>query len=146
MMFNGQLKIIYKPGRVFLLIFLPVILLTSGLPRVAAAQSSEDINLVSGLIETPGYQVHYKVHREKNIIQTVSRALFVFYKNFVSSQDGSHCTFSPSCSEYAIQSIQKKGIFSGLLSTFDRLARCNGMSPENYPAVKGGTQLYDPVR
>jgi hypothetical protein len=58
--------------------------------------------------------------------------LFLGYKAFISSQDGSACNFHPSCSEYALLSIQKLGLLQGGLAAFDRLTRCNGLSPELY--------------
>ena len=64
--------------------------------------------------------------------KVVFSAAFLFYKSFISSQDGNRCSFHPSCSEYAILSIKKNGIVVGALSTFDRLCRCNGLSPELY--------------
>jgi len=41
------------------------------------------------------------------------------------------CRFNPSCSEYMIQAIEKKGIFRGLYLGALRLLRCN-------PWSKGG--------
>jgi len=110
------------------------------------AQTKEDIKLVSNLIEAPQYanQYHAQKH-EKNLATAVARWFFVIYKNYVSSQDGNHCTFSPSCSEYALQSVKKKGLFIGVLAAFDRLTRCNGLSPDKYPIRKGTNLLYDPV-
>lgn len=45
------------------------------------------------------------------------------------------CRFTPSCSEYCIEAIQKKGILIGCLKGLWRIMRCN-------PLCKGG---YDPV-
>lgn len=72
--------------------------------------------------------------------------LFVFYKKYISSQDASSCSFTPSCSEYAIMAIKKQGIFIGLLNFWDRFSRCNGMSPENYSIDHELRLLIDPVR
>ncbi|MCA9373769.1 membrane protein insertion efficiency factor YidD [Candidatus Peregrinibacteria bacterium] len=47
-----------------------------------------------------------------------------------------YCKFSPSCSEYGYQSIQKYGIFRGVPKTIWRILRCN-------PWSKGGD---DPVQ
>ncbi len=58
--------------------------------------------------------------------------MFLFYKTYISSQDGNRCSFHPSCSEYSIQVIKKRGFLLGGLTTFDRLIRCNGLSPELY--------------
>jgi len=45
------------------------------------------------------------------------------------------CRFTPSCSEYAIEAIQKKGVVVGSVKAVYRIVRCN-------PFSKGG---YDPV-
>lgn len=48
---------------------------------------------------------------------------------------GSHCRFSPSCSEYMAEAIQKHGVLKGLYLGIKRLFRCA-------PWSLGG---YDPV-
>ncbi len=68
----------------------------------------------------------------KNEIQVAFSGLFLFYKNFMSSQDLTVCTFTPSCSEYGILAIKHHGLIKGGLMTFDRLTRCNGLSPQKY--------------
>ncbi|HHH53173.1 MAG TPA: membrane protein insertion efficiency factor YidD, partial [Bacteroidetes bacterium] len=45
--------------------------------------------------------------------------LFIVYKELFSSQDMDSCVFTPSCSVYAIESIEQKGVFLGTLSAFD---------------------------
>lgn len=35
------------------------------------------------------------------------------------------CRFHPSCSNYAIEAIQKKGLITGIVMTIWRLLRCN---------------------
>jgi uncharacterized protein len=72
--------------------------------------------------------------------------LFVFYKKYISSQDASSCSFTPSCSEYAIMAVKKQGVLVGLLNFWDRFSRCNGMSPENYNIDQKLRLLIDPVR
>ena len=47
-----------------------------------------------------------------------------------------YCRFSPSCSDYAIQAIEKYGIFKGGIKAFYRVVRCN-------PFNKGG---HDPLK
>ena len=46
------------------------------------------------------------------------------YRAVLSSQQGDVCNFSPSCSEYGYNAINKYGV-TGLLMTFDRLERCH---------------------
>ena len=58
------------------------------------------------------------------------------YRRFVSPMLPPSCRYCPSCSEYALQAIQKHGVLKGgLLGTW-RIIRCN-------PWSKGG---IDPVR
>jgi len=45
------------------------------------------------------------------------------------------CRFTPSCSAFAIEAIQKKGVVVGSVKAVYRILRCN-------PFSKGG---YDPV-
>ncbi len=72
-------------------------------------------------------------------------SLFLFYKHYISSQDGQKCSFHPSCSEYSMLAIKKQGVFLGVLNGFDRLTRCNGLSPENYEINPDSGKLFDPV-
>lgn len=67
-----------------------------------------------------------------NEVQVVLTTFYLGYKNFISTQDDRGCTFYPSCSTYAFQTIKKHGVFEGILDAIDRLTRCNGLSPENY--------------
>ena len=46
------------------------------------------------------------------------------------------CRFTPSCSEYAVQAIQRYGVLKGIAMGAWRIMRCN-------PFSHGG---YDPVR
>ena len=57
------------------------------------------------------------------------------YRRLVSPLLGNRCKYYPSCSEYAVQSIQRFGILRGLVLAGWRLLRCN-------PFSHGG---YDPV-
>ncbi len=57
------------------------------------------------------------------------------YRRFVSPMLGSRCRYYPSCSEYAVQAIERFGILRGLVLAGWRLLRCN-------PFSHGG---YDPV-
>lgn len=46
-----------------------------------------------------------------------------------------HCIYTPTCSQYAIEAIQKYGVLKGMFLACMRILRCN-------PFAKGG---YDPV-
>jgi|688.fasta_scaffold29732_9 putative component of membrane protein insertase Oxa1/YidC/SpoIIIJ protein YidD len=89
---------------------------------------------------------HYAfAQNNENEIQLIFSGLFLFYKAFFSSQDATSCTFSPSCSEYGLQAVKKKGMLLGIPATFDRLSRCNGLNPDKYPIDRKTGLLIDPV-
>lgn len=78
-------------------------------------------------------------------IQYFFSGLFIVYKNFISSQDGQSCSFTPSCSEYGMLSVKKKGLIKGVPAIFDRLMRCHGLAPELYKKdVKTGLLMEEP--
>lgn len=76
----------------------------------------------------------------------LTRFLFNIYKRFISSQDHMSCVFTPSCSEYAIEAVEKQGFLAGIINTFDRLTRCNGLRPKDYEFDPQAHLLKDPVR
>jgi len=57
------------------------------------------------------------------------------YQVFISPMLGPRCRFHPTCSQYAIESLQTHGAFKGTWLTLKRLGRC-------HPLHQGG---YDPV-
>ncbi|MCM8761136.1 MAG: membrane protein insertion efficiency factor YidD [Candidatus Omnitrophica bacterium] len=58
-----------------------------------------------------------------------------FYRNYLSCMNIQCCRFYPSCSEYAIEALQKYGVVKGLFKSIGRITRC-------HPFCKGG---YDPA-
>lgn len=110
-------------------IFLVIICCSLG----AKTQNKDDFNLVLKTINLE----NIKLKNESNIDYKLDLFgylpfLFTFYKSFLSSQDFNSCVYYPSCSNYAVQAIQKKGIFYGGIMTFDRLVRCNPSSVKQY--------------
>ena len=45
------------------------------------------------------------------------------------------CRFEPTCSAYAIEALQKRGFFVGMLLAIMRLLRCNPFGPFGYDPV-----------
>lgn len=114
------------------------------------AQNSKDFTFISSTVEsklnikqTTDYLKSAK--NNKGEIDVIFTGLFLFYKTFLSSQDLNVCNFHPSCSEFAIQSIKRKGLILGGMKAFDRLGRCNGFSPEKYVIDIERKRLKDPV-
>jgi hypothetical protein len=69
------------------------------------------------------------------VIRTIILALIRFYRGFISPFKPPTCRFSPTCSHYAMESVETHGVLRGLWYAAWRILRCN-------PFVRGG---YDPV-
>ncbi len=61
--------------------------------------------------------------------------LIRFYQKNISPALPPSCRFTPTCSQYAVEAIQKYGAGKGVLLALWRILRCN-------PFSRGG---YDPV-
>jgi uncharacterized protein len=110
------------------------------------SQSKAEINALRDVMSTGTPKNVYAFARDNhNEIQFVFSGLFLFYKTFISSQDMQRCTFTPSCSEYAIQAVKQEGVIIGILNAFDRLSRCNGLSPEEYNIDEQTHKFKDPL-
>jgi len=59
---------------------------------------------------------------------------------------GHACRFSPTCGEYTIEAVRRKGILSGLYLGIKRIARCNPFSKPGYdPLVRKARPHRRPV-
>lgn len=110
------------------------------------AQSKMEITKMKEVIHPHYHKKQYSsATNNTNELQYVFSGLFLFYKAFVSSQDGQSCSFTPSCSEFGMEAVKKQGVVAGVLNTLDRLTRCNSLSPEKYTRDKETNLLYDPL-
>lgn len=62
-------------------------------------------------------------------------ALLWLYRWTISPVLGSHCRFTPSCSEYAAEAIRKHGTLKGLWMALRRIGRCHGGNPGGHDPV-----------
>ena len=58
-----------------------------------------------------------------------------FYRAYISPMRGPCCRYIPTCSQYALEALEKYGAFKGGFLALRRILRC-------HPLCKGG---YDPV-
>lgn len=71
-----------------------------------------------------------------NIIKKILILVVKFYRVCISPYKGSaHCRYTPTCSQYALEALEKYGPIKGTYLSIKRILRCN-------PFSKGG---YDPV-
>ena len=63
-------------------------------------------------------------------------ALIRFYRRRISPLAPGKCRYSPTCSAYAVEAIEKYGAAKGSWLAFKRICRCHPFSRHDY---------YDPV-
>ena len=70
-----------------------------------------------------------------------------FFRQVLSRADGDRCAMHPSCSTYALESLQKHGALMGWIMASDRLLRCGHDEVRLAPSVRVGQRrhAYDPV-
>lgn len=62
-------------------------------------------------------------------------ALLRGYKLAISPLLGLNCRFAPSCSEYAVEALERHGVLRGLLLAAKRVSRCHPWHPGGYDPV-----------
>jgi len=68
-------------------------------------------------------------------LKKIMLGMIRFYQKAISPYKRFHCIYIPTCSQYAIEAIEKYGPFKGGVLAIKRILRC-------HPFAKGG---YDPV-
>ncbi len=75
----------------------------------------------------------------KLFISNLFKLLFIkiikIYQRFISPFFPSSCKFSPSCSKYGIEAINKYGAIKGTFLTIKRILRCNPWSAGGYDPI-----------
>lgn len=69
------------------------------------------------------------------VIKKLIIAMIRFYQRFISPAMGPCCRFSPTCSQYGIEAVQRHGAFFGTGMTIWRILRCNPWNPGGYDPV-----------
>ncbi|MDX2197133.1 MAG: membrane protein insertion efficiency factor YidD [Cytophagales bacterium] len=67
------------------------------------------------------------------------RKIFIFpiliYKYTISPLFPHACRFTPSCSAYSLEAIEKHGVVKGLIMTVKRLSKCHPWGGSGYDPV-----------
>lgn len=71
----------------------------------------------------------------KNGLRNVLIVLVKFYRKFISPLKQPSCIYTPTCSSYALEALERYGFFKGGYLSLKRILRC-------HPFSKGG---FDPV-
>ncbi|WP_367680666.1 membrane protein insertion efficiency factor YidD [Candidatus Fukatsuia anoeciicola] len=57
------------------------------------------------------------------------------YQNIISPLFGSRCRFYPTCSDYALEAIDKFSLIKGSWLTLKRISKCHSLNPGGYDPV-----------
>lgn len=72
---------------------------------------------------------------EKSLLITAT-TLIKLYRKFISPLKPPTCRFYPTCSQYAIDSLEKYGIIKGMYKSIIRICKCHPFHPGGYDPVK----------
>ena len=78
----------------------------------------------------------WEVGGRGKIMRTLLIALIELYRKWISPLKPPSCRFVPTCSEYAIQAINKYGAFKGSILAVKRILRCNPFGSSGYDPLK----------
>lgn len=62
--------------------------------------------------------------------------IITFYRKYISPLSPPKCKYYPTCSQYALDAINKYGVLKGGFMAFYRILRCNPFSMGGYDPVK----------
>jgi hypothetical protein len=69
-------------------------------------------------------------------LRALAIAPIKLYQRLISPMVGQRCKYYPSCSEYAVQAVQRFGMLRGLVLAAWRLLRCNPWSHGGFDPVE----------
>lgn len=71
----------------------------------------------------------------QKIIQAIILAPVYFYRWCISPLLPASCRYTPTCSQYMVEAVQKHGIFKGVWLGLKRIARCHPWGGSGYDPV-----------
>lgn len=71
----------------------------------------------------------------ENPVKWILKKLIRVYQLGISSRTASHCRFTPTCSNYALEALEKHGVIKGCGLAIWRLLRCNPFGGKGYDPV-----------
>ena len=71
----------------------------------------------------------------KKLIRNIFLLPVYFYRYCISPLTPPSCRYTPTCSQYMVEAVQKYGIFKGTWLGIKRIARCNPWGGSGYDPV-----------
>jgi len=69
------------------------------------------------------------------MLRTVSKLLILLYQRMISPLFPPQCRFVPTCSQYALEAIEKYGFWRGWYLAIRRILRCHPWGGSGYDPV-----------
>ena len=63
------------------------------------------------------------------------------YKGFISPIFPPSCRFQPTCSQYALETLEKYGLFKGGVLTIKRISKCHPWGGSGYDPIPKKSQI-----
>lgn len=147
-MVTSVLELLLKKGTLVIVVSVVMSFITVSSCRSSSSSSTELEFIISC---NPLQDVHRADNNDLAPLytpgaKTLLRGAIRFYQKFISTQDMPSCNFTPSCSQFGVESIGRLGVLRGVLLTSDRLQRCNSMSTSRYQTDHKSGRLLDPVQ
>ncbi len=70
------------------------------------------------------------------LVKSLLIGIIRFYQRAISPLLPNSCRFYPTCSEYAIQAVEKYGVLKGLYMGIKRVLKCHPFHPGGYDPVE----------
>ncbi len=80
-----------------------------------------------------------------DIAKALLKAPIIFYRYTFKAFLGWPCRHAPTCSEYALEAIEKNGAWKGFWLTISRLSRCRPGGSHGFDPVPDLTKVKHPI-
>ena len=70
------------------------------------------------------------------MLKRILVGIIKFYRKYLSILKLRTCRFYPTCSEYAIEALEKFGLFKGIFKSTKRILKCHPFHPGGYDPVE----------
>lgn len=78
------------------------------------------------------------------VLKTVFKAPILFYRKFISPLKPPTCRFYPTCSQYALESIEVHGVWKGSALAVKRICKCHPFHPGGIDPVPPAKEKLRP--
>lgn len=78
--------------------------------------------------------------KNKSAFQKLATGLVKGYQKLISPWLGSNCRFSPTCSQYTIEAIERFGVLKGCWLASKRILKCHPLNPGGHDPVPNTTK------